>query len=91
MHVAINIDSGDTPLVLLCPAWKRWGRATTVKPNTVILHAEADEAVPFAHSVELVQNSGLPASALIRTGTEHRLIDSDSLDRLLQAILRAGR
>ena len=23
--VAMNIDSGDTPLVLLCPAWKHWG------------------------------------------------------------------
>ena len=22
--VAMNIDSGDTPLVLLCPAWKNW-------------------------------------------------------------------
>ena len=84
--VAINIDSGETPLVLLCPAWKRWGRATTVKPNTLILHAEADEAVPFAHSVELVRQSGLPDSTVIRTGSEHRLIDADSLDRLLKAI-----
>ena len=32
--VAMNIDSGTRPLVLLCPAWKRWGTATTVKPNT---------------------------------------------------------
>jgi predicted esterase YcpF (UPF0227 family) len=34
--VAMNINSGETPLVLLCPAWKRWGTATTVKPGTVI-------------------------------------------------------
>jgi len=32
--VAMNINSGSTPLVLLCPAWKRFGTATTVKPNT---------------------------------------------------------
>ncbi len=25
--VAMNIESGDTPLVLLCPAWNRWGSA----------------------------------------------------------------
>ena len=25
--VAMNIKSGRTPLVLLCPAWKRWGKA----------------------------------------------------------------
>ena len=48
--VAMNIDSGDAPLVLLCPAWKRWGTATTVKPGTVILHSKADEVVPFADS-----------------------------------------
>ena len=24
--VAMNIDTGDTPLVLLCPAWKLWAR-----------------------------------------------------------------
>jgi alpha-beta hydrolase superfamily lysophospholipase len=34
--VAVNIASGTTPLVLLCPAWKRWGPARTVKPGTVI-------------------------------------------------------
>jgi hypothetical protein len=32
--VAMNIGSGDTLLVLLCPAWKRWGMATKVKPGT---------------------------------------------------------
>lgn len=37
--VAVNMKSGDTPLVLLCPAWKNWGTATTVKPNTIILHS----------------------------------------------------
>jgi hypothetical protein len=24
--VAMNINSGDVPLVLLCPAWKHWGQ-----------------------------------------------------------------
>ncbi len=37
--VAMNIESGNTPLVLLCPAWKKWGMATTVKKNTAILHS----------------------------------------------------
>lgn len=26
--VAMNIDSGTTPLVLLCPAWNRWGEGS---------------------------------------------------------------
>ncbi len=48
--VAMNIDSGSTPLVLLCPAWKRWGTAKTVKPGTIILHSKTDEVVPFTFS-----------------------------------------
>ena len=31
--VAMNIDSGDAKLVLLCPAWKKYGTAKTVKPG----------------------------------------------------------
>jgi hypothetical protein len=53
--VAMNIDSGDTPLVLLCPAWKTWGTATTVKVNITILHSEADETVPITDSREGVK------------------------------------
>jgi len=87
--VAVNLDTGSTPLVLLCPAWKRWGTVTIVKPNTVILHSEADESVPFADSRELLKNSGLPASALIVMGTEHRLADPESLNALLKAVERA--
>ena len=45
--VAMNIDSGDARLVLLCPAWKKHGTAKTVKPGTVILHSRADDVVPF--------------------------------------------
>jgi len=83
---AMNIDSGATPLVLLCPAWKFWGTATTVKPGTVILHSRADETVPFADSEELLRNSGLPSSALIVVGTEHRLADPESLAAMLRAV-----
>lgn len=83
--VAMNIESGDAKLVLLCPAWKRWGRATTVKKNTVILHARADDVIPFAESEELVRNSGLSASNLIEVGSDHRLADSEPLAAMLRA------
>jgi hypothetical protein len=68
--VAMNINNGNTPLVLLCPAWKRWGVAKTVKPNTVVLHSKTDEIIPFVDSKELIRNSGLPESALIVIGHE---------------------
>jgi hypothetical protein len=83
--VAMNIDIGDAKLILLCPAWKKWGKATTVKPGTKILHSRADEVVPFADSEELVSNSRLPNSALIEVGTDHRLADPQPLAAMLRA------
>jgi hypothetical protein len=83
--VAMNINRGVARLVLLCPAWKKFGTARTVKPGTVILHSRADDVVPFADSEELVKNSGLPAAALIEVGTNHRLADPEPLVRMLRA------
>jgi hypothetical protein len=83
--VAMNISSGDARLVLLCPAWKKWGTAKTVKPGTVILHSRADDVVPFADSEELVKKCELPASALIEVGSDHRLADPEPLAKMLTA------
>ena len=83
--VAMNVRSGNIPLVLLCPAWKRHGIARTVKPGTVILHSQADDVIPFADSEELARAGGLPASALIEVGGDHRLADPDSLAAMLKA------
>jgi hypothetical protein len=89
--VAMNIASGSTPLVLLCPAWKRWGTAMTVRPGTTILHSEADDVIPFADSRELLRNSGLPGSALIVVGIDHRLADPEPLKAMLEGCERAAR
>ena len=80
--VAMNIDSGEAKLVLLCPACKKYGTASTVKPGMVILHSRADDVVPFAHSEELAKNS---EAALIEVGTDHRLADSEPLAVMLRA------
>ena len=87
--VAMNLDSGDTPLVLLCPAWKKYGTVKTLKPGTTILHSRADDVVPFADSGELVRTSGLPASALVAVGNDHRLADPEPLAAMLRACERA--
>jgi hypothetical protein len=84
----MNINSGKAKLVLLCPAWKTWGTASTVKPDTVILHSRADDVVPFADSEELVENRGLPASALIEVGRDHRLADAEPLS-VMEAVVRS--
>lgn len=83
--VAMNIHSGEAKLVLLCPAWKKYGKVKTVKPSTVILHSRADDVIPFADSEELVRNSGLSAPSLIEVGTDHRLATLDPLEAMLTA------
>lgn len=88
--VAMNIDTDGAALVLLCPAWKRWGTATTVKPGTVILHSAADDVIPIAESRELLARSGLPETALIVVGDDHRLADPEPLASMLAAVERAG-
>ena len=87
--IAMSLDIGSTPLVLLCPAWKRWGRAATVKPGTLILHSRQDEVIPFDDSLELLRNSGLTESSLIVVGTDHRLADTEPLQALLKAVEKA--
>jgi hypothetical protein len=86
--VAMNINSGEAKLVLLCPAWKKCGVVKTVKPGTVILHSRADDVVPFAGPEELVGNSGLPFSALVEVGTDQRLADPEPLEKMLRACER---
>ena len=83
--VAMSIDSGAARLVLLCPAWRRFGAAPAAKPGTVVLHSRGDDVVPFADSEELVRASGLPASALVEVGTDHRLADAEPLAAMLHA------
>jgi len=84
--VAINLQAPGTPKVLLCPAWKRWGTATTVEPPVVILHSRADDVIPFAESVELLENSGLPPDCLKEVGSDHRLADPEPLAAMAEAI-----
>jgi hypothetical protein len=83
--VAMNIDSGDAKLVLICPAWKNWGRARMVSASTVILHIRVDDVIPFAESEELVRNSGLPNYTLMDIVNDHRLADPESLELMLEA------
>jgi len=89
--VAMNINVGIAPLVLLCPAWKNWGTAKTIKPNSVILHSRADDVIPFHDSEELIGNSGLPHETLFETGSDHRLADSEPLKAMLEACERLGK
>lgn len=88
--VAMNVQAADTPLVLLCPAWKKWGAVKQVQATTTILHSRADDVIPFAHSEELAKASRLPAQSLVEIGNDHRLADPEPLRAMLQACERAA-
>ena len=81
----MNINSNDARLVLLCPAWKNWGTGKMAKSGTMILHSRGDYWIAFADSEALVRNSGLPSSALIEVGNDHRLADPEPLEAMLRA------
>jgi alpha/beta superfamily hydrolase len=80
--VAMNTNTDDARLILLCPARKKWGTVKTVKPGTVILHSRADDVAPFADSEDLARNSDV---TLIEVGSDHRLADLESLRKMLDA------
>ena len=84
--VAMNIDTGQTPLVLIAPAWRKWGPATALKAATVILHSDHDEVVPIEGSRELLRQSGLPPDRLIVVGENHRMVDKPAFEALVAAI-----
>jgi len=80
--VAMNIKIGDTPLVLLCPAWKYWGTQDRVGSKTHILHSRNDEVIPWQDTMELIANSAPDTPILVETGSDHRLADPESLERM---------
>src|SRR5438105_2267335 len=73
--VAMNMTSGDTPLVLLCPAWKKYGTARIVKPDTVILHSKA----------------GLLVVRAIASSSTNHVRSSSLLSRMLSKSARSCR
>jgi hypothetical protein len=86
--VAVNIDPGPTPLVLIAPAWRRWGTATMLKGSgrAIILHSRGDSVIPIEDSQELVRSSGRPDLALVVVGADHNMTDAPALQALLEAI-----
>lgn len=87
--VALNMDTRHVPIVLIAPAWRKWGTADSARPGTVILHAENDAVIPIAESRELIQRSGLPVESLIVVGIDHNMTDPDAFAALEDAVRRA--
>lgn len=86
--VAMNLERGQIPLVLLAPAWMRWGEARVVAPPVAILHSPHDELIPWEYSRQLCRQSGLPEAILELVGQAHGLTDPPALEALVNAIER---
>jgi hypothetical protein len=85
--VACGLQTRGVPLLLLCPAWKKFGLDARLSGRVRILHAAADDLVPLADSVELLERSGLPAEALTIVGVEHRLHDEAATNAMFAAVI----
>ena len=84
--LALALRDHDLPLVLIAPAWRRFGVSTDVGAGTVILHSEHDDIVPFEDTQELFRkNTGLE---VIACGNSHRMNDKDAMHHLADAVER---
>jgi pimeloyl-ACP methyl ester carboxylesterase len=89
--VAMRIAAASpVPLVLLAPAWRRFGVMPVVRRESRILHGIKDDVVPLADSIELEQRNRLPAENLIPVNDDHRLASPLAVEALLLAVARAA-
>lgn len=88
--VALNIDTGDVPVILIAPAWRKWGSVKAARPRTCILHSTGDTVIRHADSQELVARSGLDKGRLTTVGIDHNMVDGEALEALLNAVRNAA-
>ena len=81
--VALSVDTRGTRLVLIAPAWKRFGGNLQLASGGLVLHCRDDKYVPYEDSEELRGKTG---AALITCGTNHRMSDQDALEAILDAV-----
>lgn len=86
---AMNIATGEVPVLLLCPAWKHWGEARSVKPGTVIVHSRGDQLIPYSDSLELVEASP-EGVRLVELGHDHQLADEATLEAIVELFAEAS-
>ena len=81
--VALNINTLGIRLILIAPAWKRFGGSPMHVSGGVVIHCREDKVIPYEDSEEL---SKLTGAALITCGENHRMSDSDALEAILDAV-----
>ncbi len=84
--VAMAVDSKGAELVLIAPAWKKYGVSKNIKPSFV-LHSETDDIVPFEDTQELFRsNHGL---CVISCDDDHRMKKEETLKTIVNCVKEA--
>ena len=82
--VAMNFDSGGTPLVLMCPAFHHFGSVRQLENPAVVIHGAHDRWVKVSSSDELCRNSRRATLLVVNDG--HRLRTAEGRQALLQGL-----
>jgi predicted alpha/beta hydrolase family esterase len=81
--VALSVNTFGANLILIAPAWKRFGGNPQLACGGVVIHCLEDEEVPYEDSEELC---GITGAQLIMCGNNHRMNDADAFDGILDAL-----
>lgn len=82
--IALSMEGGDSPLILLAPAWTTFSSGPLRNKRGVVIHSTTDQIVPFADSVELC--SRCQGLQLIPVGRDHMLNCPEARAALAQAL-----
>jgi len=88
--IALALDTGKTPRVLIAPAWRHLGIQPLHGPKTILLHSPHDELVPLQDSRDLAVELQLLPAGMIETGDRHTMTDPGALAALVEAIERVA-
>lgn len=83
--VAMAIRPGSARLVLIAPAWKRFGVPSRVPSNTTVLHCVEDDLVDISDS------ESLDGANIVPCGSDHRMSDPDALESLRLALTEGSQ
>jgi len=82
--VVMNFDSGGTPLVLMCPAFRHFGSARRLENPAVVIHGMHDRWVKVSASDQLCRNSRQATLLVVDDG--HRLRSPQGRQALQQGL-----
>jgi hypothetical protein len=83
--VALNIknEKKNSVLILIAPAWRKYGNAFKTSPKTTILHSKKDQIIPYTDSARLAAKSGCN---LHEVGSSHRMNEGDVYEMIEKLI-----